>query len=207
MLGEYSGSRTEVMPEGLLDLPGSVVTIGAFDGVHRGHQALIRKTVARAQALGLPAVVWTFDPPPKVFFAGLEQLSRLDDKLARIGLLSPDYIVVASFTETYRKRSAEAFLEVLGRLRPAEVHVGGDFRFGAQQAGDVALLSQRFPVVPFAPVCCAGEEVVSSSRIRRLRAEGRRDLADRLHGSPGTGALLAGRLVLDQTKYAGDPDV
>lgn len=198
MLSDYAGPRTMVLPEGRLDLPGSVVTIGAFDGVHRGHQALIRTAVARAAVLGVPAVVWTFDPPPKVFFAGQQQLSTLDDKLARIAMLGPDHVVVARFDDAYRRRSAEAFLAGLARLSPREVHVGGDFRFGARQAGDTDLLARHFPVRIFDPVCCAASEVVSSSRIRALRSAGRHDLAAAVQGSPQPGFLLAGRMMLDQ---------
>lgn len=197
MLSEFCGIPTPVLPEGRLDLPASVVTIGAFDGVHLGHQALIRRTVAEARALGLPSVVWTFDPPPKVVFAGAEQLSTLEDKLARIGLLGPDHIVVAAFTESYRRRSARDFLAGLGRINPLLVLVGADFRFGARQAGDVDLLARHFPVAVVDPVRCAAHQVVSSSRIRSLRAQGARDLADRIRGCPGPAALLAGRMVLD----------
>lgn len=200
MLGEFCGKPTDVLPEGRLCLKASVVTIGAFDGVHLGHQALIRRTVAEARALGVPAVVWTFDPPPKVFFTGVEQLSTLDDKLARIGLLGPDQIVVASFTDAYRRRSADDFLASLSRINPVRVLVGADFRFGARQTGDVDLLGQHFPVTVVDPIRCALQEVVSSSRIRSLRAKGERGLADRIHGSPGTAALLAGRMVLDQSQ-------
>ncbi len=201
MLAEYSGVRTEVVHEGCLDLPGSVVTIGAFDGVHLGHQSLIRKTVACARSLGTPSVVWTFDPPPKVFFAAVEQLSTLDDKLARIAMLSPDYIVVASFCDAYRRRTADDFIATLRRVNPAEIHLGEDFRFGARQAGDTALLGRHFAVRVFDPVRCASNEVISSSRIRGLRAEGRRPLADLAQGWSSPDRLLAGRLRLDRSRF------
>lgn len=203
MLTEYDGIRTAVHPEGHLTLARSVVTIGAFDGVHRGHQALIRTAVARAQALAVPSVVWTFDPPPKVFFAGAEQLSTLEDKLARIGMLCPDYVVVASFTDAYRRRSADAFLEALAQVNPLELHVGADFRFGAGQSGDTTVLAQRFNVRIFDPVRCGAHQVVSSSRIRDLRAQGLRAQADHIHGQPTPDRLWAGRIALDRTDLTG----
>lgn len=154
MFSDFCGVRTQVLPEGRLELGASVVTIGAFDGMHLGHQALVRRMVAEARALGLPSVVWTFDPPPRVFFTGVQQLSTLDEKLVRMATIGPDHIVVASFTETYRQRSAEDFIEGLRRIGPARILVGADFRFGAQQTGDVELLARHFDVKVFDPVRC-----------------------------------------------------
>lgn len=163
-------------------LQGCVLALGAFDGVHQGHQALIRKAVAEARAARLPAVVWTFDPPPKVFFGRAELLTPLAEKLRRLACLEPDHIVVAAFDEAYRLRSAEAFLEDLERIRPRKIWTGEDFRFGAGQAGDVALLGRRFALGLHAPVRCAGGEIVSSSRIRALRAQGLVEAAEALLG-------------------------
>lgn len=153
-------------------LDASIVTLGAFDGVHSGHQTLISGAIRRAQALGVPSVVCTFDPPPKVFFGRAAQLCPLAQKLSRISALGPDHIVVFSFDDALRSLSAATFMDQLSRLRPHQVCVGGDFRFGAKQAGDVALLSTRFDVRVQKPVCCAQGEVVSSTRIRGLLEQG-----------------------------------
>ncbi|MEQ9093320.1 MAG: SbcC/MukB-like Walker B domain-containing protein, partial [Miltoncostaeaceae bacterium] len=99
--------------EGDLDLPASVVTLGAFDGVHRGHQALISAAIRSARALRLPAVVWTFDPLPKVLFAKARPLTPRGERLARIAALGPDWIIVSRFTPSYAARSAERFLASL----------------------------------------------------------------------------------------------
>ena len=160
---DFSGTGTRVVTDRQIALPGSVAAIGAFDGVHRGHQHLIRAAIRDARARGVPSVVWTFDPPPKVFFGRARQLVALDQKLARIGLLGPDWIVVAPFHAAYARRSAEAFLADLGRIAPRRIHVGADFRFGARQSGDVALLARHFDLALARPVCCTGGQTISSS--------------------------------------------
>ncbi len=136
--GEAMG---HVHAAGELRLTASVVTVGAFDGVHRGHQALIGRTICSARARGLPAVVWTFDPPPKVFFGRAESLITLNDRIDRLRFLGPDHIVVAKFDDAFRQRAAEVFLAELAQLNPALVWVGTDFRFGVGKAGAVPLLA------------------------------------------------------------------
>lgn len=162
----------EVYPDQILRLPGSVVTIGAFDGVHRGHQALIRRVVGRAGELGVPAVVYTFDPPPRAYFQGAPVLTPLARKIRRLKALGPEYAVVAGFDAGYAARCAEDFLEELAALNPSEVWVGADFRFGRGGAGDVDALAARFKTRVFEPVQCGEGEVISSSRVRRLLAQG-----------------------------------
>jgi riboflavin kinase / FMN adenylyltransferase len=152
-----------------LTLAASVVTIGAFDGVHRGHQELIRQTVTMARRLGVPAVVYTFDPPPKVFFRQAEALIPLAKKLERISALGPDHLIVAHFDDNYAGRPAVAFISELGALNPRQVFVGDDFRFGSCKAGNVALLQKHFETCSLPPVRCRDGVVVSSSRIRSLR--------------------------------------
>ncbi len=165
-------------------LSASVLTIGAFDGVHAGHQALIRGAIASARRRGVPAVVWTFDPPPKVFFGRARQLTPLAAKLARISAFAPDTIVVSEFDTAFRKMSAASYMDEIARITPQEIHVGGDFRFGARQSGDVDLLSTRFDVRIKPPVRCSAGQVVSSTRIRALREQGLFDMADKLLGAP-----------------------
>ncbi|WP_273888523.1 hypothetical protein [Rubrobacter naiadicus] len=166
----------EVYPDQTLSLPGSVITIGAFDGVHRGHQALIGKAVERAAELGVPAVVYTFDPPPRAYFQGVTVLTPIEEKMRRLQELRPQYVVVAGFDAGYAARGVEDFLEELAALNPREVWVGPDFRFGHKGAGDVSTLSARFVTRVFEPVRCGKGRVISSSRVRRLLALGfRRD--------------------------------
>ncbi|WP_018634430.1 FAD synthetase family protein [Neomegalonema perideroedes] len=195
---DFSGAPTRIVTDRQIRLDASVLAIGAFDGVHLGHQALISAAVAEARERGVPAVVWTFDPPPKVFFGRAARISPSFEKLARIARLGPDWIVVAPFTAAYAARSAEDFLEDLARAGPLAAHVGADFRFGAKQSGDAALLGRRFPLRQAPVVACREGERISSSRIRALRAEGRQGEAAALLAAPqALAAFGAGLLTLD----------
>ncbi len=179
---------------GELWLQASVVTVGAFDGVHLGHQALVRAAVRRARELGVPAVAWTFDPPPRALFGDARILTPLAEKLRRLSALGPDHLVVVPFDETYARRSARAFLRELAAVAPLEVWVGPDFRFGRGRTGDVATLARCWPVRQMEPVCCPRGERISSSRIRRLLEAGRETEARRLLGwrpSPAGGRRAA----------------
>ena len=166
------GITAQVVPAGHLRLPASILSIGAFDGVHRGHRTVLQSAIGEAKAQRLPAVVWTFDPPPKVFFERAEPLMVLNDRLARISALGPDYIVLASFTAAYATQSATGFLSDLANVGPRRIHVGANFRFGAGQTGDCGLLARHFSVALHNLVTCAAGEVISSSRIRALRKSG-----------------------------------
>jgi riboflavin kinase / FMN adenylyltransferase len=167
-----------------LELPQSIVAIGAFDGVHRGHQTVIRQAVQRGRKLKVPSVVFTFDPPPRVFFQGARMLTTAEEKLAKIEKLGARHAVVARFDEVYAGRSAYEFIDCLSRLNPAEIMVGGDFRFGKERLGDVSLLEKYFKVRVTKPVCCPQGSVISSSRIRQLISEGEIHLSNTLLGWP-----------------------
>jgi riboflavin kinase/FMN adenylyltransferase len=166
-------------------LSGCVLTAGAFDGVHRGHQQLVQAMVASARRQGLPAVIYTFDPPPKVFFGRARALISLEERIGRLGALEPDHIVVAAFDEACRRRRAMEFIAELGMLNPRLIWVGEDFRFGAGQMGDVGLLTRYFAVRTLGPVQCDAGQVISSSRIRRLLDGGDLSAAEALQGWQG----------------------
>lgn len=164
------------------DLPrGGVVTIGNFDGVHRGHQVLIRGAVARARELGVPSVVLTFHPHPEKVLrptAGLKLLTSPTQRAQLMAQLEVDALVELSFTREFAATSAERFVhEVLvGRLAPREVRLGANFRFGEGRRGDVALLERMgaelgFAVVGMPPVIENGLPI-SSTRVRRAVLDG-----------------------------------
>jgi riboflavin kinase / FMN adenylyltransferase len=155
-----------------LTLPASVVAIGAFDGVHRGHQKVIGEMVKKSKVLGVPSVVYTFDPPPRALFEGARILTPIQEKLRRLFELQVEHIVVANFDVAYLARSAADFIRELANLHPLEVMVGKDFRFGRGREGGLEDLARHFPVQVIDAVCCPQGEVISSSRIRKLIAEG-----------------------------------
>jgi riboflavin kinase/FMN adenylyltransferase len=166
----------------MLSLLGSVLTIGTFDGVHRGHQALIRRAVHRAARAGMPSVAYTFDPPPKAFFQDAPTLTPLPEKVRRLEALGLDHVIVARFDAGYAARDAEDFLDEIADLGPVEVWVGPDFRFGRGGAEDTRTLGARFATRSLEPVRCEGGRTISSTRVRGLLAQGEVGEAERLLG-------------------------
>jgi len=180
---------------------GSVVCIGAFDGLHLGHRALVRHAVARARALGVPAIALSFEPLPREFFAPAAPPPRLQLPRAKFeGLrgLGTDLVGLLRFDARMVAMSAEAFVRqvLVRRLAAREVHVGPDFRFGHRRAGDIGTLQREGAVHGFvadaiAPVSLEGERV-SSTRIRTALQEGAFDVAARLLGQA---YAIGGRVV------------
>ena len=172
---------------------GSVVCIGAFDGLHRGHQALVKRTVDRARVLGVPAVAVSFEPLPREYFAAGAKPPRLTlarAKLEGLRALGIDLVGLLRFNSALASMSAADFVrEVLvDRLGAREVWVGPGFRFGKDRSGDLALLRELGAVHGFTagevePVMDAGERV-SSTRIRAALAAGDFECAERLLGRP-----------------------
>jgi riboflavin kinase/FMN adenylyltransferase len=159
----------------------SVVTIGVFDGVHRGHQQIIGHTVRRAAERGLRSVVVTFDPHPSEVVrpgshpAVLTEPARKAELMEQIGL---DVLCVLPFTQEFSRLSAEAFVHdvLVEHLHSAHVVVGENFRFGHRAAGDVALLTRLGRTFGFAvegaPLVSDNDTVFSSTYIRACVAAG-----------------------------------
>lgn len=120
----------KVHTSGSLQLSKSVLTIGALDGVHRGHQVLIRKGLNRSQKLGVPLVVYTFDPPPRVYFQHALLLTPLEERLNKLQTSGVDHVVIASFSADYASRGVQTFLEEISEFNPLEIWEGPDFTFG-----------------------------------------------------------------------------
>jgi riboflavin kinase/FMN adenylyltransferase len=168
-------------PEARFDRPAPAVTIGNFDGVHRGHQALVAAAVEEARGLGGTSAALTFDPhPARVLDAARSgpALTTLEQKAELMAGLGLDTLVVVPFDAPRAAQKAEAFVrEVLaGALHARAVLVGRGFRFGHARAGDAALLERLgtalgFRVRALPPVEHAGEPI-SSSRVRRAIAKG-----------------------------------
>ena len=162
----------------LRPLTASALTIGNFDGVHLGHQALVRSIVERGHAHGLATTVLTFEPHPREYFAALTgqaappRVGTLRDKAAALAALGVDRLCIAPFDKALATLSAERFADeiVFGVLQARQVLIGDDFRFGARRLGDLAMLAdhgRRFQatVDTFATVR-ADHERVSSSLVR-----------------------------------------
>ncbi len=151
-----------------LKLEQSVVTIGAFDGIHRGHQALIKKAKSQAEHYGVPLVVYTFDPPPKVYFQNQSMLTSLPEKKRILKELGVSYTVFASFNEEYAARSVQDFIVELSDASPLEIWVGPGFHFGKGKSGSIEDLDRTFQAYQHPIVTCREGEVISSTRIRKL---------------------------------------
>ncbi|HRX89367.1 MAG TPA: bifunctional riboflavin kinase/FAD synthetase [Steroidobacteraceae bacterium] len=179
---------------------GAVVTIGAFDGLHLGHQALVARTLDWAARLARPAMMITFEPMPREFLSPDEPPPRLTSLrerwrlLQRSGLSS---LCVLRFDHSLRSMPGERFIELLARdFATSAVVVGHDFRFGRGGATTAAVLQQAGKQQGFAvdilPPVLRGESRVSSSVIRAALAAGDFRSAARLLGRPYT---MRGRVV------------
>jgi len=178
---------------GVLCPHGSVVCIGAFDGLHLGHRALVRHAVSRARALEIPAVALSFEPLPREFFAIGNKPPRLTLPRAKFeGLrdMGVDVIGLLRFGRTLAAMSADDFIRdvLVDRLGATEVWVGPEFRFGHQRQGDIDTLRRLgnelgFVANEIAPVQVDGERV-SSTRIRAALRVGDFAAAARLLGRP-----------------------
>ncbi len=180
------------------------LTIGNFDGVHLGHQAMLHALQQAAGALGLATGVVTFEPHPREFFAPNEappRLTTLREKLELLDAAGIDQVSILRFNRTLATMPAEAFITgwLVQRLRTQWLLVGDDFRFGAQRSGDFETLqragaSQGFECFALSSIMAAGQRV-SSSAVREALAGGRMDLARQLLGRPYSmsGRVSAGR--------------
>jgi riboflavin kinase/FMN adenylyltransferase len=167
------------------------LTIGNFDGVHRGHRALIEGVVAKGRELGLASCVLTFEPHPREYLAPQQapaRLTRLRDKLELLDGTGVDRVHVVRFDAKFAALSAERFVEdVLVRgLAVRWLLVGRDFRFGARRAGDFAVLEalgrRHGLALEAMPDVAADGERVSSSAVRAALAAGDIARAERLLG-------------------------
>jgi riboflavin kinase/FMN adenylyltransferase len=157
----------------------SMVTVGTFDGVHRGHQHIIRYLIERAQQRNLQSVVITFDPHPREVVTGepVPLLTTLDERADVMAKLGLDRLVVIPFTPDFSKWSSEAFIEhlLVERVGLAEVVVGYDHGFGHNREGNHDTLAQLGTQFGFSvhviPAQTVGEVVVSSTKVRNALVE------------------------------------
>jgi len=183
---------------------GCVATIGAFDGVHQGHQAVISQLLEKSVELALPSIVIVFEPLPREYFSPLNAPARLTsfrEKFEALEALGVDRILRIRFTEQLQTMSAQDFIDTIfvEGLGVAHVALGDDFRFGNDREGDFLLLAAQgerygFDVEPTVTFASEGERV-SSTRIRQALEDADFSLAETLLGRPYSisGKVVYGR--------------
>lgn len=171
----------------------TVLTLGVFDGLHLGHQRIMERVVERAAAVEAHATAITFDPHPRAVLypeTAPPLLQTLDQRLSSFEVLGIEQAIVVPFTREFAAQPAEDFLAdiIRDRLHAKEVYLGKGFEFGKDRRGNITLLREMSAKLGF--VADEVEEVqirgqrISSSRVRKLLAEGRVNLARRMLGRP-----------------------
>lgn len=173
------------------------LAIGNFDGMHLGHQALLKRLLERASSLGETPAVMTFEPHPREFFTPLNapaRLTTLREKLELLQEAGVEKVFVCAFNHRFAGISAHDFMHVILRqkMHADSILVGEDFGFGAKRAGTVAdFAANGFGLIPMPRVDLDGERV-SSTRVRKALAGGDLHTAARLLGRPYS---ISGRVV------------
>lgn len=170
-----------------------VLTFGVFDGLHLGHQAIMRRVVDRAHSLGLPSTVVTFDPHPRAVLrpqTAPPLLQTFEQKMEGMGRLGVDQCLALSFTPELARVTAQDFLRriIFGRLDGREVYLGHGFAFGHNREGHFGLLAEVAAemgrLAAEVPEVSLHSHRVSSTMVRRLLTSGRINLARRMLGRP-----------------------
>ncbi len=182
----------------------TVLTIGNFDGVHLGHEALLARLIAHARRVALPAAVMTFEPHPREFFgpdSAPARLTSLREKLRLLQAAGVDQTYICRFNARFAGLNAEDFVErlLVRGLGVRHLIIGDDFRFGSGRSGDFEMLRRagaehRFGLEAMETISVAGERV-SSSAVREALQEADLTHADRLLGRP---YAIAGRVIHGQ---------
>ena len=175
----------------LKKLDGCVLTIGNFDGVHSGHQEIIRRLTDKAKELGVPSIVISFSVTPQTFFGRPKaRLSNFRDKHILLESLGVDKHLLIRFNKVFSETSANSFIEeiIMGQLNARYCLIGDDFRFGKGRLGDFHLLEEyaklgNFSADKLSDIQIKGQRV-SSSAIRNCLSLGEFDKAERLLGRP-----------------------
>ncbi|WP_257812705.1 bifunctional riboflavin kinase/FAD synthetase [Aggregatibacter actinomycetemcomitans] len=183
--------------QGLGNLPQNLhacaLTIGNFDGVHLGHQAILRHLREKADELHLPMVVMLFEPQPREYFCGEDapaRLMHLRDKLHYLEQAGVDIVIVAKFDRTFAALPAQQFIEdwLVRKLKVKFLSIGDDFKFGAKRQGNFAMLQQAGEQFGFTVEdnrsFCLDELRISSTAIRLALANDDLPLAEKLLGHP-----------------------
>jgi riboflavin kinase/FMN adenylyltransferase len=181
---------------------GCVATIGAFDGVHLGHQAVIRHLLEKSAAFGLPSLIIVFEPLPREYFAPKQAPARImsfREKFRAVEALSVDRLLRIRFNKRFRGMPAQQFVDdvFVAALGVRYVVLGDDFRFGADRQGDIEFMRRQGERYGFeavsTPTCVADGERVSSTRIREALEAADFATAQTMLGRPYS---ISGRVIL-----------
>lgn len=174
------------------NIPHAVVTIGTFDGVHLGHQAIFNKMKALAQNVGGQTVVVTFEPHPRwvlnIDSSNLRFLTTPEEKLKKFEEFGIDNVVIINFTKEFSRTPSEVFIKdyIIDNIKPAYIVVGYDHHFGKNRMGDFGLLNDMKLKYGFKVERVAAQDVeniaISSTKIRNALAVGNIKSANRLLG-------------------------
>lgn len=180
----------------LMELPedyhGGVIAIGNFDGVHRGHQAVLQEALNFAKDKGKPALVYTFEPHPRSFFNPQQPVDRLTpaaEKAEIFKLMGFDAVVEQKFDAEFANLSADEFIHTIIQkgFSATAIVTGSDFHFGKKRSGNPDYLKNAgeksgFDVIQVSPFCDENGMIISSSRIRELLSVGNVEEAAKLLG-------------------------
>lgn len=188
---------------------GCAVTIGNFDGVHRGHQAILARLRERARELGVPSCVVIFEPQPREYFSpqtAPARLARLRDKVQLLADEQVDLVLCLAFNKRLSQLSASEFVDtiLIDGLGVKHLEVGDDFRFGCDRAGDFDFLTQAGSLQGFTVEAAQTVEMnglrVSSTQVRKALAAADFERAEQLLGRPFSieGRVLHGQKLARQ---------
>ena len=176
------------------NIPNAVVTIGTFDGVHLGHQALFNKMKSLAQSVGGQTVVVTFSPHPRqvlnIDTSNLRFICTPEEKMRKFEQFGIDNVLIINFTKEFSRTPSEVFIKdyIIDNIKPAYIVVGYDHHFGKNRMGDFDLLSDLKKKYNFKVERIAAQDVeniaISSTKIRNALAAGNVKSANRLLGYP-----------------------
>ena len=188
-----------------------VITLGNFDGVHKGHQKILKKVIKRAKEIGGVSVVYTFNPHPlNVLRPDKEppKITTFEEKAKLIEEVGIDYLICETFTTSFAKKTPEDFLKkvIYQRIKPEEIIIGHDYAFGKGRQGTVELLKKIGEELGFKVAIVSDIKIknipVRSTTIRNLISEGKVSLAQKLMGKY---YCLSGKVVHGEQRKIGFP--
>ncbi len=188
-----------------------VITLGNFDGVHKGHQKILKKVIKRAKEIGGVSVVYTFNPHPLNVLRPEKEppkITTFEEKAKLIKEMGIDYLICENFTTSFAKKTPEDFLKkvIYNKLKPEEIIIGHDYAFGKGRQGTIELLKSTGKELGFKADIVSDIKIknipVRSTTIRNLISSGKVSLAQKLMGRH---YCLSGKVVHGKQRRIGFP--